>query len=197
MPLPNSGGLSWAQLAAEFEIPNPISTADMLRGGDYVPNTAANSSIPTSGNVVVPNHFWGADGTPILTLSDQLVSDRKNYSGASPSFAGYMVSANGKVYKDTSQTGTVFLENWHVPLARAPSNYQIKATASPSANVNGSPLGSWLALTTNRIWTLDTPTDGTLYNSNLTVQLRKGTGPVLLTATITLLASYADGGIRD
>lgn len=60
MTLPASGPISFAQIRAEFGGPTPINILNYYRTGPYVQNHSGTASIPVSGPITVPNHFWGA-----------------------------------------------------------------------------------------------------------------------------------------
>lgn len=191
MVMPASGAITMSALRTEFEGPTPCKLSDLYRGGNYVPNTAANSGIPTSGEISFSD-FYNADGTPIIQLSDTLIA------GSIPNglaFAGYFVQSDGKVYKDTNTGGTSYFEDWCQPVGRAPSNYQLHCSVNSTLYMTGNSFNTWLALTSTRGWTLEPPQDGNLYIRTLTLQIRKGTGAVIDTATITLRATSGDGSI--
>jgi hypothetical protein len=63
MTLPLSGALSLNDIQGEFGGSNPININEYYRGGAYVPDTAANSGIPTSGTISIGD-FYGGDVTP-------------------------------------------------------------------------------------------------------------------------------------
>jgi hypothetical protein len=63
MALQTSGSISLDDIQAEFGGSNPISLSEYYRGGAYVPDTAANSGIPTSGTISLDD-FYGGDATP-------------------------------------------------------------------------------------------------------------------------------------
>jgi hypothetical protein len=63
MTLPLSGPLSLSAIQTEFGGSNPININEYYRGGAYVPGTAANSGIPTSGTISIGD-FYGGDATP-------------------------------------------------------------------------------------------------------------------------------------
>ena len=62
MVLQTSGAISLANIQTEFGGTNPININEYYRGGAYVPDTAANSGIPTSGTISL-NDFYGGDAT--------------------------------------------------------------------------------------------------------------------------------------
>lgn len=59
MTLQASGAISLQDIAAEFGGSAPHSLTEYYRGGSLVPNTAANSGIPTSGAISLED-FYGA-----------------------------------------------------------------------------------------------------------------------------------------
>jgi hypothetical protein len=63
MVLQTSGAISLNDIQTEFGGSNPININEYYRGGANVPDTAANSGIPTSGTISL-NDFYGGDSTP-------------------------------------------------------------------------------------------------------------------------------------
>lgn len=59
MPLPSTGPLSLAAIAAEFGDTAPHSLSEFYRGGGKVPNATSNNNIPTSGLIGIGG-FYGA-----------------------------------------------------------------------------------------------------------------------------------------
>jgi hypothetical protein len=62
MPLQNSGAISLSDVQTEFGGTNPVDIDEYYRGGGNVPDTAANSSIPTSGTIELDD-FYGGDSS--------------------------------------------------------------------------------------------------------------------------------------
>lgn len=63
MALPLTGPISLSMIQAEFGGPTPVRLSNYYRGGAYVPNTPANSAVPTSGPISLSN-FYGAAAAP-------------------------------------------------------------------------------------------------------------------------------------
>jgi len=107
-------------------------------------------------------------------------------------YARYQLDSNGKVYKYTGQTPgtpTTYIEDWVDPNSEA-SNYECFATVSGSALETGT-TGSWLALTSDRMWGIAETGAGTKFTT-LTVTIREvGTTTNLTSATISLNVSTA------
>lgn len=63
MALQSTGAISLNDVQTEFGGSNPIGINEYYRGGSNVPDTPANSSIPTSGTIAMDD-FYGGDSTP-------------------------------------------------------------------------------------------------------------------------------------
>lgn len=61
MPLPTSGPISLAMIRQQYGGSAPDSLSEYYRGGAYVPNTSANSTVPTSGAISLSS-FYGQGG---------------------------------------------------------------------------------------------------------------------------------------
>tara|TARA_B110000858_G_C17686095_1_gene419000 strand:+ start:65 stop:661 length:597 start_codon:yes stop_codon:yes gene_type:complete len=80
MALQTSGTISLANVQSEFGGSNPISINEYYRNGSNVPNSSANSSIPTSGTISLSNFYGGtavtADNTFNLVVSTYNLSTK-------------------------------------------------------------------------------------------------------------------------
>jgi hypothetical protein len=105
-------------------------------------------------------------------------------------YARYQLDSDGKVYEYTGTTAgtpTTFIENWVDPTSEA-SNYECFATLNSGSLQTGT-TGSWLALTSDRMWGVAVTGIGT-QTANLTIDIREvGTATNLASATISLEAS--------
>lgn len=68
MTLPSSGTISMQMIQTEFGGSNPIGLNEYYRGGANVPNTAQNTSIPTSGTISL-NQFYGTSSGSVVTVT--------------------------------------------------------------------------------------------------------------------------------
>ena len=59
-----SGAISLSNIQSEFGGSNPISISEYIRGGSLVPDTVANSAIPTSLSNISFNDFYGSSSAP-------------------------------------------------------------------------------------------------------------------------------------
>ena len=126
---------------------------------------------------------FAAIGGDQIALSNVSVSS----IGAGSQTATYTLESDGDVVSDSTIFGPVDEGDWITPKANAPSDYEVQATLNAGTLTSGT-TGSWLALTSNRSWTLTQATVGAATQVDLTIEIRKGSGATLASATITLEA---------
>ena len=124
---------------------------------------------------------FGAMGGDKISLSGVAVSS----TGAGTQTATYTLESDGDVMSATTDGGSVDAGDWIDPKANAPSDYEVQATLVAGTLSTGT-TGSWLALSSNRSWTLQRVTVGVATQVTLTIEIRKGSGAVLASATVTL-----------
>jgi hypothetical protein len=124
---------------------------------------------------------FGAIGGDRISLSGVAVSS----VGAGTQTATYTLESDGDVMSATTDGGSVDAGDWIDPKANAPSDYEVQATLV-SGTLSTGTTGSWLALSSNRSWTLQRVTVGVATQVTLTIEIRKGSGAVLASATVTL-----------
>ena len=124
---------------------------------------------------------FGAMGGDKISLSGVSVSS----VGAGTQTATYTLESDGDVMSATTDGGSVDQGDWISPKASAPSDYEVQATLNAGTLTSGT-TGSWLALSSNRSWTLGRVTVGVATQVTLTIEIRKGSGAVLASATVTL-----------
>jgi hypothetical protein len=105
--------------------------------------------------------------------------------GAGSQTATYTLESDGDVVRATTPLGSSDIGDWIDPKANAPSDYEVQATLNAGTLTSGT-TGSWLALTSNRSWTLTRATVGAADQVDLTIEIRKGSGATLASATVTL-----------
>ena len=130
-----------------------------------------------------------ATATIVLTSQTGLNSIVDQVGAGSTATVSYQIASNGKVYKTIGAT-TTEIEQWCTPTSAA-GDYEVFATlnSSTGSGLASGTTGAWLALTSNRTWTVTESTSGNSSTAELGMQIRKiGTGTVLATATITLEA---------
>ena len=79
MALPSSGTMSLSMIAAEFGGAAPHALSEYYRGGGLVPDSPANSAVPTSGQIKLTD-FYGATNISPLSAS----ASPPNLFGARP-----------------------------------------------------------------------------------------------------------------
>lgn len=127
MALPSSGAISLSMIAGEFGSSAPHSINEYYRGGNNVPNTPGNSSIPTSGQIDFADFYGtsaaGADNNVSFTVQEYTVGSGKvtfNTRGANGSMSdgslttnnlnSYTVTNISKVYPDSTNIFNLGIE---------------------------------------------------------------------------------------
>lgn len=129
---------------------------------------------------------WGAASDDV-SITGQSISQIS--SDPSDAYARYQLDSDGKVYKFTGTTAgtpTTYIEDWVDPNSSA-SNYECFATLT-SGTLDTGTTGSWLALTSDRMWGIQQTSVGSK-SATITVKIRKiGTTTDLTSALITFNA---------
>lgn len=81
---------------------------------------------------------------------------------------------------------TAYTDEWSIGHSGHGDDYQVRATHISGTVPAGDALGSWLAMTSDREWLIQS-TSG-IVTSSFTLEIRKGTGAVLDSCTIDLHA---------
>lgn len=123
----------------------------------------------------------GSVGGAVVSLSGVAVSS----TGTGTQTATYTLESDGDVIRATTPGGSVDAGDWIAPKSAAPSDYEVRATLV-SGTLSTGTTGSWLALSSNRTWTLQQVAIGTATQVSLTIEIRKGTGAALASASVTL-----------
>lgn len=134
--------------------------------------------------LVMPTNFWGKANATVQ-LTGQTID---TYAYCTTAIGYYTLKSDGKAYKYASETGEVYIEDWVTPTSEA-SNYEVYASLSSGTLTSGT-TGSWLALSSNRLWSVE---DGGLGAQSATIVVtvrRTGTSTNLASATITMSATY-------
>ena len=110
--------------------------------------------------------------------------------GSGGQTATYTLESDGDVVTATTSGGSVDAGDWIDPKASAPSDYEVQATLNAGTLTFGSSAtGSWLALTSNRSWSVtQIVNSGSSNAADLTIEIRKGSGATLASANVTLEA---------
>ena len=128
-------------------------------------------------------------GEPLISLSNLTIGS----TGAGSQSASYTLESDGDVVATTTLFGASDQGDWVDPKAAAPGTYEVRATLNSGTLTSGT-TGSWLALTSNRSWTLTQESVGAADQVDLTIEIRKGAGATLASASVTLDAEVIDLG---
>jgi len=189
MTLPSSGQLSLSMIKAEFSGVNAFS--GYYKGGGYVPNTAANANIPTSGLMRISNFYGGSADTTVITLTNKTIT--AELTGAS-AYVGFRMASGGKLRVRQGNLLSTYDEippynEWVDPEATGVGSlYECYAYVSTGDTPSG-PLGAWTALNTAPTWEFIRSTVGTS-SCTLTILVRRiGTTTTLASANIYMTAT--------
>jgi len=178
MALQSSGlPIALTDIETEFGGTAPTSIDEYYKGGLYVPNTAANASIPTSGEIEMAD-FYGAsnavDSTPDsftftdvtgASLSTTYTSNQITVSGlgsgvsATVSVSGGTYSKNSASYTSSSTTAV----NGDTFRLRNTSSGSYSTTTSTTLTIGG--VSDSYSITTQAAPALDDTPDGWSYSS--------------------------------
>lgn len=101
-------------------------------------------------------------------------------TGSSSTTGSYTLDSDGNVYKH----GPALLETWLV--SGAAGDYEVMATLQSGSSPTAGTMGSWLALSSDRTWSL-TVGAGTEDHTTFLVEIRRASdGMILDSATITI-----------
>jgi len=101
MPLPSSGPITLAMIRQFYGGTAPDSIFEYYKGGLYVPNTAGNATVPTSGPISLFNFYGqggsgGGGGGPALVASNSGATGSRFINEPAP--ATTSVTASGTVF---------------------------------------------------------------------------------------------------
>ena len=177
--LPNSGPLSLQQIQQVFGGPAAnINLTSYYRGGGLVPNTPANSNIPTSGPIDVLD-FYGAS-TVLLQANFTTTTIESTIS--SINFSSFSFRTNGTVYSEHSTIPDEELGTFLNPTgANAATGFEIRAVRTggnaPVYAPSSDALNVFLPLTQERRWTVRDTTTVTAQTVILTITIRSIANP--------------------
>lgn len=200
MPLQNSGAISLLNIATEFGGSAPHSINEYYRGGGLVPNTPANSNIPTSGTISF-SQFYGASASsgnvvnPLpfngssYSALDDFVADIGLYLNSDGT---YQINGSAAYISPIPSNG-----NWFTPTTTGiGNNYWVRFTRTSFSNNaygSSSPTTTWLQLSTTRSVGVSAGALNHVGNATATylveISPNSGGSPVVGSGTITFTAN--------
>jgi hypothetical protein len=146
-------------------------------------------TIGTSGGDKDATQAWvGTSGGNKLTFPDFTFVSSGPYvdEATAPATASVTISFRdtGDIYLTTANSGSGSLGSWVTPAGAAPGDYELFATLNSGTLFSGT-TGSWLALTSDRDYTVERPTNG-FTSANLTFQIRTISSLVVWSDTLRL-----------
>jgi len=204
MPLQGSGTITIQQIATEFGGSTPHNLSEYYRGGGLVPNTPANSAIPTSGQISLSQFYnssavSGAIVNPLTPVGGTYsAADAEAFISATCTLT---VNTDGTTAIASATSGSAASGSWYSPTTAGIGNthwVRFTVTANSASGTGGTvsftPSTGWLQLNIARqvsVLALSAGT-GRTQSATYTVEIStSNTGsPIVSTRTgITLTAT--------
>jgi len=195
MALQSSGAITLAQVQSEFGGSNPININEYYRGGSYVPNSSANSGIPTSGAIDMADFYGGtalsADNNFSFTMQSYTTGSGKlafNHYGANGSVSDSSIvtnNLNSYTISDMSKIqGVAF--TYIVTFAGTANGYNAYTTGGiRGININGTVMTFNAPSTGQTNLALPATSPGGSFGDWATIQDAHGSGNVGSSVTLT------------
>jgi len=135
----------------------------------------------------------GSHGHVTLTLTGA-TANSLDISAPKTAGAGFSFNMDGTVDDWDRNTGTTQIStatDWIIPNGSASSDYQMAYTSFSGSALTTDEFGgadTWVAMSENREVRIITDTDPEVLSCTFTMQVRRGTGPVLSSAVYTINA---------
>ena len=125
-----------------------------------------------------------------ISISNETISNTN--TDPTDSFAGYELQSDGDIFRNTGIGGGAIntdIGDWITPKINMAA-YQCRATLNSGTTPVGT-LNTWLALTSNRSWSLTRSTVGSV-TCNLTVEIRRASDGVVLDSCTVILTAEVE-----
>ena len=160
MAVKSSGTLGLvSDIVAEFGGSSPYALTDYYRGGSLVPDTVANSAVPTSGTIALTD-FYGAEATTPTVYTARGGTFVNTDSGSGSEIISFVLfyGLDGSVERTLEIGGsfsTAALSDWSSDASEDGTGVSIRLTyqSGDALPTFGASLATWLPLTSNRQWT--------------------------------------------
>lgn len=106
MALQTSGPISMDDICDEFNVPRNTPLMDFYRGDGIVPNTTANSSVPTSGPISLFDFYGASNIEQTVELSGPPSYTVPTSSGATVVQIGMMATTDGQILAGRTQVSS-------------------------------------------------------------------------------------------
>lgn len=129
-----------------------------------------------------------------LQASDQITAIGFNIEAASSSISSAAVRMGSNGLQSSFVNSSQSVDgSWVVPNTSA-ANWEVRATVLSGSTPTGSATGSWLALTSDRTWTVTASVEGSTVTSTIQLEFRRASDLAVdaNTPTFTLTAERFD-----
>jgi hypothetical protein len=160
MTLAASGAITLVDIRNEFKAASgAVSLSEMYRSGTYVPPLTANAGIPTSGQIQLDDFY----STTVVTDMDASYSAESIGIKGGGSTVSFTVGNDGNIASICIPSiVTNFSDTWVASSSAPGSWYEVYVSVSSGTSPTGASLNTWLALSSDRTWTLSSSASCTL-----------------------------------
>lgn len=222
--LQSSGSISTGDIAAEFGGSAPHSISEYYRGAGLVADVVENEGVPTSG-AIKRGDFYGA-AKNYVNLQDHSITATTGSPGDASASIAYRPKTDydfgelgvitdhfttegygeGDIVNGDSGDNAIsdsgrehYEDDWvntHSDTGRAASDFEIRATVNSGDTPTGASVATWLALSTERTWTVSastaSPAGSDSASCELLIEIRDAsTETVFDSCTVSLSASVS------
>ena len=129
-----------------------------------------------------------------LQSSDQITAFGLNVEAASSSISSAAIRMGSSGLQSSFVNNSQSIDGaWVTPTTSA-DNWEVRATVISGSTPTGASVGSWLALTSDRTWTITASVEGTTVTGTIQLEFRRASDLVVdpNTPTFTLTAERFD-----
>jgi hypothetical protein len=175
MAISETPPISMSDIVAEFGGPGDLLS--YVRGGAYVPDISANSSIPTSAPISILDFLGATAGEVSLSgAASQRVTTAPTVAVAVLEFRNdgtvWATETGGSLTQRAAST------DWVRP-GDVADDYQMRFTVLSGDTPSGVTFGSWLSMATTRSMSLSVESGNPDKQADIRAEVRRGTGSTL------------------
>lgn len=197
MVLQTSGAITLSDIRGEFGGAAPDLLSEYYRGGGLVPDSPANSGIPTSGEISLADFYGGDASSGSVTLTNH---SSNHFDPGTFVTAGFAFDTDGTLYgigpSATTETLLDAGEWWSErPETGIGSSYEVRCASvglGQSWDLQAAAVGTWIDMSAERVWrvnvtAMESPASQTV-NGTFEIRLLGGDGTVLASGSLSATA---------
>lgn len=149
MALPTSPPIDLKQIYREFGAPDGTNLTDLVRGGQWVPDTAANAGVPTTPPIGLL-HFLGASRSTSNVYLGALNMNANSDDGLTPAVSSIVVKPNGYVHGVINGSELPASFQWLLEGVAAEHEFMFTHRVTPVSFVSAMAAGTWYPISSVR-----------------------------------------------